>query len=808
MLDDLRFGWRILRKNRATTAVACISLALGIGASTAIFSVIYGVLIDPFPYKDTHHVWVVRIVSTKGKNVRYNSTIAEYEALVHSPVVQDALANGYGDLVLDSGAGLERIQGVQVSGNSFSFLGVNPLLGRGVTPADTHRGGEPEHVVVLSYRQWQRLFAGNPDAVGRAMRLNDEPYTIVGVMPPRFTFHGRDSLWVPLQMDRRSKQSVVVWLRLRPGVSRQASEEALQRSFQNLEREFPSDYPREGFKTTLVPLMDATVASGQLRTSLYILLTAVGLLLLIGCANVANLQLARPTGRQKEIAIRLSLGARRFRLIRQLLTESMMLALAGGALGILLAYALLRSIVSLIPDFYIPNEAVISVNRWVLAFSTFLSMWTGVVFGLAPALHASNPDLNEALKDAGKGTSASARGGNTRRALVVVEVALSVMLLIGAGLTMRTFFALESVPLGYDPKHLAYMDIMLNPKRYPKPEQRKNVFAQILPKLQALPGVEGVSAGNGGMPFGGPLSPFTIPGKIAMPDRRIHVAYASDGYLKAMGVPLIRGRMIGSQDVMRADLVGVINQTGAAELWSNEDPVGKPISLDLLKNPPPIVATPPIDEAITIVGVIGDVRNEGLRESIKPALLLPYSLIATPGRTIALRSQSDPRLLANAIRHSVRSVDNNLPVARFITAEEALANETVGPRFTMTLFAVFAAIGLALAAIGIFSVLSYMVSQRTHELGIRMALGADARDVLSLVLRSGLQLVAVGLVVGLLASIFLTRLIQAQLFGVGGRDPVAYASVAGLLLLIAAAACYVPARRATKLDPAAALRHE
>lgn len=814
LIQDLRFGTRLLLKNLPSTAVALLSLSLGIAATTAIFSVVYGVLIDPFPYKDTRHMWVVRIMNAKGRGGRGVNTISEYEEMAKLPVVEDALATGFGDVAVDAGAGPESIRGVRMSGNAFSFLGVKPLLGRTVSPQDIHPGGEPEHVVVLSYVQWRHLFGGDRNVLGKTLRIHDEPYTIIGVMPPRFTWFGRDSLWLPLDLDRNSKnvpwsdrQWVTVRLRLRPGVSQQTATQSLHRLFLNLAREFPKDFPKDGFRTELVPYMDTTVASGQLRTSLYILLSAVGLLLLIGCANVANLLLARATARQKEIAVRLSLGARRGRLIRQLLTESVMLALAGGALGVVLAFALLKSIVSLIPDFYIPNEAVISVNAPVLAFSTILSMCIGILFGLAPALHASKPDLNETLKDAGKGVPAGARGGGTRKTLVVLEIALSVMLLVGAGLTMRTFLALQSVSLGYDPNNLLYMDIAMDPKRYPEPEQRKNVVAEIISKLEALPGVDGVSAGNGGMPYGGPLSGFMIPGNTATPDRRIHVAFASDGYLKAMHIPLVRGRMFGEQEVARGDRVAIINQTAAAELWPNEDPVGRQISLDLLKNPPPFLAAPPSDGAVTIVGVIGDVRNEGLREAVKPGLVLPYTISAPPFRSIALRA-TDPQRLIHSIRQAVWSVDNDLPVTRFITAEESLAFETVAPRFTMLLFAVFAGIGLTLAAIGVYSVLSYTVSQRTHELGIRMALGAERGAVISLVVRSGMGLVAIGLAAGLTASFVMTRFIRAQLYGVTARDPVAYVGVAIVLIAISALACYVPARRASELDPAAALRHE
>ena len=808
LLQDIRFGIRLLSKNATSTVIALLSLSLAIGAATAIFSVVYGALIDPFPYKDMRHVWVPRILSVKGTGGRFFNTVPEYEAIAKLPIVRDVMASGFSDLLVDSGAGPDAIRGVQMSGNAFAFLGVNPLLGRTVGPQDIHPGGEPEHVVVLSFRQWRRIFSGDRGVIGRSLRINDEPYTIIGVMPPRFTWFGRDSIWLPLRLDLRNTPALMLRLRLRDDATQKTATESLQALFTGLAKDYPKTFPREGFKTLLVPFMDQTVASGQLRTSLYLLLSAVGLLLLIGCANVANLQLVRATVRQKEMAVRLSVGADRARLIRQLLTESVILAIAGGALGVLLAFAVLKSVVSLIPDVYIPNEAVISVNGWVLTFSTAISMLTGILFGLAPALQASKQDLNESLKDSGKGTPGTSRGGATRQILVVAEVALSVILLVGAGLTMRTFLSLESVPVGFQPGGLLYMDIALNPKRYVKPEQRNNAFQQISAKLEALPGVQGVSAGTGGFPFGGPLSGFKIAGKTATPDRRVHVAFVSDAYLRTMKIPLIRGRMFTEQDVAHAEPVGLINQTGAAELWPNEDPVGKRISLDLLKNAPPGVGVPSQDLTITVLGVIGDMRNEGLRESTKPGLFVPYSIIGTASRTIALRASTDPRRLLNAIRGVVLSIDKELPIGRSVTAEESIDSETVGPRFTMILFAFFGLIGIALAAIGIYSVLAYTVSQRTHEIGIRMALGAEAGDILSLVLRMGLQLVAIGLGIGLLVTLFLTKLIQTQLFGVTSHDPASFVTVTAILLFIALLACYVPARRATKLDPSSALRHE
>lgn len=808
LLQDLRFGIRLLRKNLTTTLAAILSLSLGIGATTAIFSVIYGALIDPFPYKDTRHMWVVRILNAKGKGGRFMNSIPEYLAIAKLPEVQDALATGFEEMLLSTSAGPETIRGVGMSGNAFSFLGVSPLLGRTITPQDLRPGGEPEHVVVLSYAQWQRLFAGDRNVIGQTMRLNDEPYTVIGVMPPRFTWFGRESIWRPLSLDPRGNQMVIVRLRLREGVSQVTASNALHGLFMSLAKEVPKNFPREGFNTSLVPYMDTTVASGQLRTSLYILLGAVAFLLLIGCVNVANLQLARATARQREIAVRVSLGAGRLRLIRQLLTESVFLALAGGGLGIVLAYGVLKWIVALIPDYYLPNEAVISLNGWVLGFSLIVSTFTGILFGLAPALQASKAGLNETLKDAGKGTPAGSRGGRTRQLLVVTEVALAVMLLVGAGLTMRSFLALESVPLGFSSDNLLLMDLPIAAKRYPTIQQRNNLVSKIVARLKSLPGVQAVSAGSGGYRWGGPQSGFTILGKTPSPEKRVHIAFVSDGYLAAMKIPLLRGRMFTEQELTRADRVVAINQTAATELWPNEDPIGKRISLDLLKAPPPFLLVAGSDPVLTIVGVIGDIRNAGLHETIKPNLYSPYSLVAPPGRSVVIRANGDPRRLINAIRAEVRAVDKDQPVVRFATGEENLAFETAGPRFTTLLFVIFAIIGLTLSAIGIYSVLAYAVSQRTHEIGVRMALGAQSRDVLWLVLRSGLQLVAIGLTVGLVASAFLTRLIETQLFGVTGKDPVSFCGVALVLSVAAVIACYLPARRATHLPPAISLRHE
>ena len=745
LIQDLRYALRTMRRNPGAIVVAIVSLGLGIGATTAIYSVVYGALINPFPYKDVRNMFVPRLENATGKGGRGAFTMREFLAIQKLPAVADSLGVGWEDAVLGTDSAPETVRVVQMSGSAFSFLGVPPLLGRTVGPQDLGSTGQAARVIVLSYARWMKMYAADPRVVGQTIRLNNEPYTVIGVMPPRFTWFGRESIWAPLEVDPRSKQMIQIRLRLKAGVSRQDCTAQLQSLLTQLASESPKDYPKAGFRAILTPFLEQTVASWQLAKMLYILLGAVSFLLLIACANVANLLLARATARQKEIAVRASLGADRLRLVRQLLTESVLLATCGGALGVLLAYAALKSIVALIPDVFIPNEAVISVNGAVLLFSIAVSAATGILFGLAPAIQATRPDLNDALKDAAKGSSTSGSTGRTRNALVVAEVALSAMLLMGAGLTMRTFLALESVPLGYEPQGLLTVDFSAPQKRFTNPERLNVVFGQILERVRALPGVRSATAGNGGFPWAGPESAYSIPGKPEEPERRVRLAFVADGYLDVMRVRLLRGRTLTAEDAGRAERVAIINETAARQLWGTDDAVGKQITLELLKTPPPVLRLASGSPTVTIVGVIGDVRNNGLQEPPNPALMLPYSLVAPPWRTLALRTDGDPRLQVNAVRTAVASIEKELAVASTATGEDRMDSQTMGPRFTMVLFIVFAVVGLVLAALGIYSVLAYTVSRRINEIGIRMALGAQSREVIALIMASGLKLTLLGM---------------------------------------------------------------
>jgi putative ABC transport system permease protein len=809
LLQDARYALRAFRRSPGFTLVALLSLTLGIGATAAIFSVIYGVLIAPYPYARPDEIWAPQIRALDGRGGR-GHTVDEFRQIAKLPAFADVMATGWETVLLTGDFAPESFRGVLLSGNAFNFLGVPPVAGRTIQPSDIRSDGTPEPVVVLSHRLWVRLFGGDASALGRTLRLNERPHTIIGVMPPRFGWYGNDGFWLPLGNNRPPGEMVNAIMRLAPGVSARAAEEQLHVFHLSRAKEEPATFPAQGFTTRLVNYLDITVASGEMRTSLRLLLGAVTFLLLIACANVANLQLARGTARSREMALRLSIGADRRRLLRQLLTESLLLSLAGGACGVLFALGATKAIVALMPEFYVPNEARVAINLPVLLFTLAVSLVTGIVFGLVPALQASRPDVTDALKESGRGAGAGSSGSRTRNLLVVAEVALSVVLLVSAGLTARTFLALQNVDVGIQADRMLMVGVPLPPVKYRTAEQR-NLFAQqLLERVSGLPGVESVTIGNGGMPFGGPQSSYTIAGQTGAERRRITVNLIGADHSRTFGIPVLRGRAFEPQEVLRGDRVALVNET-AARLWpAGQDPIGTRISLGLLERSPEptAVLVNASGPDVTVVGVIRNTLNSGIRNEPAPIVLIPYTLVAPPQRTLAVRTAGDPNLLLNPIRQQVLAMDRDQPLSRPITLSDVLGQQTVQPRFTMALFSLLAALGLALAAAGIYSVLSFHVSRRTHEIGIRMALGAVRTDVLNLMLAMGGRLVLTGLAIGVPISLLATPLLRSQLFGVTSADPVAYVGVAILLGFVALLACYVPARRAASVDPMKALRHE
>lgn len=809
--QDVRYALRGFLKSPGFTTVALLSLLLGIGVSTALFSVVYGVLIAPYPYEKPAEIWAPAVLAPKETPSGWHSySRREFTEIQKLPAFAEVMATTVEPVLLTGDASPQSFYGVLLTGDAFHFIGVPPLIGRTIQPFDISRGGEPTPVVVLSYGFWQQMFNGETTAIGKTLVLNEVPHTVIGVMPPRFGWYTNEAFWLPMGMDLRDETSINVIMRLAPGVSKQAAEQQLQRLNLDLASGKPQNFPKGGFRTQLLNYMDITAASGEMASSLRLLSLAVGFLLLIACVNVANLQLARTTTRRREIAVRLSMGASRGRLIRQLLTESVMLSLFGGTLGIAFALGATRIMAVLIPQDYIPNEARITVSAYVLLFSLIVSVLTGVLFGLTPAIRCSRPDLADSLKDGGRGMAGSIKGQTLRTWLVVTEVALSVILLAGAVLAIRGFTALLSVNPGFQPEKILMVDVPLSPKRYKTIEQRNTFDQSLLANVTNLPGVESATMGTGGLPFGGPESPYSLEGQPPAEDKRIIVGLISSDYLRTLGIPLKRGRQLTSQEVADSDHFAMINQA-AAKLWPpGEDPVGKHLKIDLLSKPysPQVLAPSAANPEVTIIGIMADTRNQGLRDVTLPAVFVPYTLLAPVSRRLAIRTVGEPSKILNAIRQRVREMDKELPLRRPITLQQILGFETVEPRFNMVLFTCFAGLGLALAAAGIYSVISYDVTQRTHEIGVRIALGASRGAVLALVVRMVVRVAVLGLVIGLCGSLVLERLVRFQVFAATPFDAVSAIGVVAVLFLTSLLAAWLPAVRAGRVDPVIALRHE
>ena len=808
--QDLRYGVRTLQRAPGLTGVALLSLALGIGSTTAIFSVVYGVLIAPYPYARPAEIWAAAFRSAKNpKQWSPSCRLITYLRMREMPAWSATMATLPDSRLLTGGRAPETFQTTLVTANAFEFLGVRPVLGRTIQPSDVGPDGQPAAVVVLTENAWRRLFDARADALGQKLVLNDEAYTVIGVMPSRFGWWNDQGGWIAMKLDPRDQRRVFPIVRLASGVPPAAAEEQLQVLLDGIAKEFPTDFPKEGFRALLKNYMDMTVASGTMESSLRLLFGAVGFLLLIACANVANLQLARATSRAREIALRMAVGAGRGRVLRQLLTENTLLSLAGGVLGIALAKGITLGVVALMPDFYKPNEARITLNEYVMAFTAAVAVLTGILFGLAPALQCSKVDLVETLKEAAKGSGAGARGGRTRNLLVVVEVALSVVLLVGAGLTVRGFVALQQTPLGFQPERVLMVNVQLPPKRYTTWEQRVAFTQDLMERVAAIPGAQAAAIGNGGLPFGGLRSRYSIDGLAGPDSQPMMVGLISADYGRTMGIPLVRGRGLSAQDVVHAERVALINQA-ATRLWpAGTDPVGRRIHMAAFDRPQGMLPAPGLQSGdFTVVGVMADTRNAGLTNPPAPQAYLPYTIVAPTGRSLVVRAHGDPMRLLNAVREQVGQIDREIPVNRPITMEEIVGEEVKQPRFNMALFTFFGGLGLALAAIGIFGVLSYSVARRTHEIGVRMALGADRSDVLGLMLAMGGKLVLAGLAVGLMGSLLLGRYLQNEVFSVPVTDPVSLAAAVMLLAVTAFLACLLPARRATRLEPMSALRHD
>jgi putative ABC transport system permease protein len=809
LVKDIRYAFRQLLKHPAFSLIAILALALGIGANTAIFSVVNAVLLQPLPYRAPDELVTLWGTNSLNDIPKENASYPDFVDWRQQAQSFQSMAGFANTSAILTGDGTEpdRLPGGVTFGDFFTVLGVEPALGRKFLPEENEQG--KNRVVILSHALWQQRFGGDPKIVGQQITVNGNPHTIVGVLPPGFHDPNPKArkavqLWLPLVITdgmRNSRRGDFLYVvaRLKPGIAIAQARAEIKGIASRLEKQYPDTNTAWG---VIVEPLHETL-TGDIRPALLLLLGAVAFLLLIACANVANLLLARASSRQREIAIRAALGASRGRVVRQLLTENIFLSLGGGMLGLLFAVWGMHALLALSPG-NIPRLETIGINQQVLWFTLGLSLFTGLVFGLMPALTASNPNLNDTLKEGGRSAAEGTGGRRLRNAMAVAEIALSLVLLVGAGLLIRSFIHLQEVKPGFNPGHLLSIDLSLPSAKYGQDQQAVQFFDQLLASVSRQPGVESATIATD-LPLGGGADflAFSVEGHLLAPTDRTPDAESrviSPDYFHTLQIPLRTGRLLTDRDMTGAPDVVVINDTLARKYFSGQDPLGKRVTF----------GDPQAKDAqwFTIVGVVGDVHGTRLNEE-------PYAQIyscyrQTPRRSFSLivRTAAEPTTMLKTVREQIWALDRQQPLYNVRTVDQVLAQSIARPRFNMLLITILAGVALVLAAVGIYGVISYSVSQRTHEIGVRMALGATAGDVQRLVVRQGMVLAGVGLGLGLLAAFGLTRVMASLLFGVSVTDPVTYLGLALLLGVIALLACYIPARRATKVNPVVALRAE
>ena len=803
MFQDLRYGARMLLKHPGFTTIAVLTLALGIGANTAIFSVVNALMLRPLPYADPDRlVWVEEASQTHPPSPAWGGHFLDWQERSET---LEAIAQVEGATrTLTSAGEAERVDVGTISASLLPLLGVQLSIGRNF--AESEDRPRAQRVAILNHALWQSRYDADPDIVGKSITLDDAIFTVIGVLPPDFKFINQFDVFVPLALDAqqelagqsRSYQSTIA--RLKPGVSREQARIELDMLSQNYESGRPEGSPRiQDNRTILMPLHEHLV--GETRRPLLVLLGAVGLILLIACANVANLLLARAVKRKKELAIRAALGASRLRLVRQMLTECLLLASAGGAAGLLLALwltSLLGSLSSTATVGQMAQVTAITIDLRVLGFTLFISLITGLLFGLMPAAQLSRPDLNASLKEGGDG--GGSRGRSLRSVLMVSEVSLAIVLLVGAGLLIRSFVKLLNVDPGYQAENLLTARLQL-PPRYNDKLRRIQFYEQTLQRLAQLPGVSAVGATSHL-----PLSTYNMGAGLRVEGRVFQegeqppmapVSSVNPEYFRTMGISIRAGRLFDERDNQNAPSVAVLNETLARQLFPDEDPIGKRLFLP-----------GPGAEPTTVIGVVADTRHVGLDREIDPAIYFNYRQLPRPGIALILRSTVDTASLTSSLRNAVREVDPALPVYQVMTMNERMSNSVAGRRLNLVLLGGFAVLALLLAGVGVYGVISYVVTGRTHEVGIRMALGAQSADVLRLFIKQGMTLVLVGVALGLFGAFALTHVMTSLLFEVSPGDPMTFGIVSAVLMSIALLACYFPARRAARIDPLIALRRE
>ncbi len=804
--QDLRYALRALAKNPGFAAVSILTLALGIGANTAIFSVINAVLLRPLPFNNPEQLCIITeslpvapVVGPSYENFQDFRDRAKSFSSVSATRITTLTLTGAGEP--------ERLAAQMTSASMFPLLGVNARLGRTFAPEEDHAGGP--QVAVLGYGFWRRRFAGSPEILGKSIVLDNKSYTIIGVLPPDYQLMVPSDVYVPFEPwaktlpdDRNWHPGITAVGRLRPDITIAQAKSEMKVIAANLAKEYPIYDTDMGADVT--SMRDRLVSN--IRPALLVMLGSVGLVLLIACGNIANLLLARATGRRQEIAVRTAMGASRSRIVRQLLTESAVVAFAGAGTGVLLAWSTVASLLR-IGGGTVPNISPVTVDARVLLFAVGLAIVSGGLFGLAPAFQTARIDLRSVLNEASRGSTGSRTQRRVRGGLIVAEVGLSLLLLVGAGLLLRSFERLSSEPPGFHPENLLVADIPLSPNAYPKPEQRIEFFDRLLDKLRETPGVRSVGA-TAVLPVSGTNGGihFNIQGRApTSPHDYIVISYrpVTAGYLETLGVQLIRGRLLEQSDTEKRPAVVVINQAAVRQYFPDGDPMGKHMQLGAL----PEADVPWME----VVGIVSDLKQDlagdPVAEMYVPARQVD-SLIPVFSLSFVMRTAQAPLSEVSALRAAVREINPDQPVVRVRTMEENISGSVSAPRFRATLLAIFASTALLLAIVGLYGLMVYTVNQRVHEIGIRMALGADRGDVLRVVVWQGLKLAGAGVLVGVVASLAFSRILSRFLYGVSSTDPVTIFGVAALLLFVALIASYLPARRAMRVDPMVALHYE
>ncbi|MBT9331164.1 ABC transporter permease [Paracidobacterium acidisoli] len=809
VFQDFRFSLRQLIKAPGFTLTAVLSLMLGIGATTAVFSVIYAVLMNPFPYAAPDRMVHMRLKDSSGQERGFGLTAGQWQIIRKSPVVEDAFISDDWNLTVTGHDIPEDLNGVYVTSNTFNYMGVPPLLGRGLMPSDAVDGQDPQPVAVLGYKFWQRHFSSDPTVLGRTIQLVRKNYTIVGVAAPRFTWDDGD-VYLPLKINQDPSRGYYVGLRLKPGVTHAQASSALTPLIRQFAKETPSHFPPHWAQFYVIGLNEDFVK--QLGGTLYLLFSAVALLLAIGCGNVSILLLARGTARQHEFAVRAAIGASRRRIVRQLLTESLLLSLTGTGLGVLLAWKLLALIVSMLPPYSFPHEAAIQINLPVLLFSVGVALLTGILFGLWPALQFSHPEVSQVMQSSTRRIAGGVRGRLTNNMLIGGQIALTLLMLAGAGAAMEGFLQLLHTPLGYDPHNVMSVGIPVHDGTYKTWPERAAYFELLRSKAATVPGVKMAAiSSNATPPSNGANTSMEILGQAPSDNQQIRLNFVSPGYFPILHIPLEHGRVWTEAESHNSAHVAVINETLARRYFPGGDALGHSLrvpELAMRSAPPYALAGPGADGWMQIVGVIADKRNDGLRKPILPEVFVPFTTMMGMYTQILIRSDVPPLSLLHAVAAEVNSVDPDQQVTSQVNdLEHWISNEPEWQQEHLVawLFGAFAVLALVLAAVGLYSVVSYTVEQRTNEFGIRMALGAQRGHVLRIVFRSMLPSVGGGMLAGIVLVLVLNRVL-AQWASGSSRDPRVLPGVIALLLVASAIACALPARRASEMDPMTALR--